>query len=86
MIHDTQSAQTSQKQDGHNIYVIMRTMRSPGYHHVHTSCFQVHELPQSYCADNWYIVYFFLPLESQLPRHRSRRGIHRENRNYRGRR
>ena len=33
MIHDTQSAQISQKQDGHNIYVIMKTMCPPGYHH-----------------------------------------------------
>ena len=33
MIQDTQSAQISQNQDGHNIYGIMRTMCSPGYHH-----------------------------------------------------
>ena len=33
MIHDTQSAQISQKQDERNIYVIMKTMYSPGYHH-----------------------------------------------------
>ena len=34
MIHDTQSApQISQKQDEHNIYVIMKTMCPPGYHH-----------------------------------------------------
>ena len=33
MIHDTQSAQISQKQDGRDIYVIMKTMNSPGYHH-----------------------------------------------------
>ena len=33
MIHDTQSAQISQKQDGRNIYVIMKTMCPPGYHH-----------------------------------------------------
>ena len=33
MIHDTQSTQMSQKQDGCNIYVIMKTMCSPGYHH-----------------------------------------------------
>ena len=29
----TQSAQISQKQDGRNIYVIMKTMCPPGYHH-----------------------------------------------------
>ena len=68
MIHDTQSAQISQKQDGRNIYVIMKTMCTPGYHHngfvathalgAHdvrlnrTSCAQVHELPQSHCGDN----------------------------------
>ena len=34
MIHDTQSApQISQKQDEHNIYVIMKTMCSPSCHH-----------------------------------------------------
>ena len=33
MIHDTQSAQISQKQDEHNIYGIMKTMCPPGYHH-----------------------------------------------------
>ena len=33
MIHDTQSAQISQKQDERNIYVIMKTMCPPGYHH-----------------------------------------------------
>ena len=33
MIHDTQSAYISQKKDGRNIYVIMKTMCPPGYHH-----------------------------------------------------
>ena len=33
MIDDTQSAQVSQKQDERNIYVIMKTMCRPGYHH-----------------------------------------------------
>ena len=33
MIHDTQSAQISQKQDEPNIFVIMKTMCPPGYHH-----------------------------------------------------
>ena len=32
MIHDTQSAQISQKKDERNIYVIIKTMRPPGYH------------------------------------------------------
>ena len=32
-IHDTQSAQISQKQDGRNIYAIIKTMCPPGYHH-----------------------------------------------------
>ena len=40
------------------IYIYMKTMRPPGYHHncfvaTHTSCAQVHELPQSHCGDNW---------------------------------
>ena len=54
MIHDTQSAQISQKQDKRNIYEIMKTMCPPGYHHngfvaTHalghnrTLCAQVHE-------------------------------------------
>ena len=33
MIQDTQSYEISQKQDGHNIYVIMKAMCPPGYHH-----------------------------------------------------
>ena len=33
MIHDTQKAQISQKQDGRNVYAIMKTMCPPGYHH-----------------------------------------------------
>ena len=33
MIHDTQSAQISLKQDERNIYVIMKKMYPPGYHH-----------------------------------------------------
>ena len=35
MIHDTQSAQISQKRNIYerNIYVIMKTMCPPGYHH-----------------------------------------------------
>ena len=58
MIRDTQSAQIAQKQDGRNIYEIMKTMCPPGYHHngfvatpalghmmYGSSCAQVHELP-----------------------------------------
>ena len=33
MIHDKQSAQISEKQDDRNIYAIMKTMCSHGYHH-----------------------------------------------------
>ena len=33
MIHGTQSAQIPQKQDKHNIYVIMKTTCPPSYHH-----------------------------------------------------
>ena len=32
-IHDTQSAQISQNDDGRNIYAIMKIMYPPGYHH-----------------------------------------------------
>ena len=63
-----QHGQISQKQDGCNIYAIMKTMCPPGYHHngfVATlalghmmygsrcaSRTQVHELLHSYCGDN----------------------------------
>ena len=33
MIHYTKTAQISRKQDEHNIYVTMKTMSPPGYHH-----------------------------------------------------
>ena len=33
LIHDTQSPEISQKQDGHNIYAIMKTICPLGYHH-----------------------------------------------------
>ena len=33
VIHDTQSAQISQKQDEPNIYAIMKPMCPPSYHH-----------------------------------------------------
>ena len=64
MIHDTQSAQISQKQYERNIYVIMETMCPPGFHHngfvathalghdVRLGSCQVHELLQSHCGDN----------------------------------
>ena len=64
---DIQSAQISQKQDGHNIYSIMKTMCPPSYHHKgfvatralrhmmygYTSSVQVYEVPQSYCGDRY---------------------------------
>ena len=64
MIHDTQSTQISHKQDEHKIYVIMKIMCPPGYHHngflathalghmMYGSCAQVHELSQSHCGEN----------------------------------
>ena len=33
MIHNIKSAEISQKQDGHYIYAIMKTMCPPSYHH-----------------------------------------------------
>ena len=33
MIHNTQSSQISQKEDGRNTYAIMKTICSLGYHH-----------------------------------------------------
>ena len=53
-----------QRQDGRKLYVIIKTMWFPGFHHngfvvTHefcvdrTSCAQAHESPQSHCGDNW---------------------------------
>ena len=73
MIHDTQSAQISQNQDGPNIYhalclacwvrfgsLVLAMCNGP-------SCAQVHELPQSHFGDNregtllsWLHVYYTL--------------------------
>ena len=33
MVNEAQGAQILQKQDGRNIYAIMKTMCPPGYHH-----------------------------------------------------
>ena len=44
MIHETQSAQISQKQDDRNIYVIMKTMGPPGYHHNGNSSTWAHDV------------------------------------------
>ena len=52
MIHDTQSAQISHKQDGRNVYAIMEVMSPPDYHYLSTSCAQVHELPKIHWGDN----------------------------------
>ena len=67
MIHETQSAQISQKQDGHNIYVqswkqctlpVITTIYLWQLMHLDTwctwcaSCPQVDELPQSHCGGN----------------------------------
>ena len=43
MIHDTQSAQISQKQDECNLYAIMKTMCSPVIHH-HNGFMATHAL------------------------------------------
>ena len=64
-LRHTQNAQISQRQDGHNIYAVKKTMCPPGYHHSgfvathalghimydnRTSCAQVHELPHCHKA------------------------------------
>ena len=48
MIHNTQSAQISQKQDERNSYAIMKTMYPPGYHDNfgYQQCVTVHHVPQ----------------------------------------
>ena len=73
MIHDIQSAQILQEQDGHNIYVIIKTMCPSQWSHngfvvIHVfcvnskSCAQVHELPQSHCGDKLggHVAYIFM--------------------------
>ena len=52
IIEGIHSAQILQKQDGCNIYVIMRTMCSPCYHYNDSDVTQLHEWPQSHCGDN----------------------------------
>ena len=47
MIQRTQSAQILQKQDICNIYVIIKTMCPPGYHHDSFVVTQMYELQQS---------------------------------------
>ena len=60
MIHDTQTAQISQKQDEHDIYVIIKIYVSlvPVMCN-RTSCAQVHELPQSHRGDSREATLFF---------------------------
>ena len=55
VISDQRHAEISQKQDGCNMYVIMKTVCPPGYHHhgfVATHALDHKELPQSHCSDN----------------------------------
>ena len=64
MIHDAQNPQIFQKQDGHNIYTIMKTMWPLTYHHngfiaihalghmMYGLFAQVPQLLQRHCDDN----------------------------------
>ena len=58
MIHDTQSAKISQKQDERNIYVIMKTMCPPGHHH--NGFVATHALGHMMYCIYIYIVYIYI--------------------------
>ena len=58
-VHDTQSAQTSKKQDERNIYVIMKTMCPPGYHH---NGFVV-ITGRAHCFHDYIYIYIYIYIE-----------------------
>ena len=58
MIHDTLSAQISQKQDERNIYAIMKTMCPPGYHH--NGFVATHALGHNISILYIYIIYIYI--------------------------
>ena len=58
MIHDTQSAQISQKQDERNSYAIMKIMCPPDYHHngfvaTQSNIYSVVGLNKNYISHNF---------------------------------
>ena len=64
---DTQSPQISQKQDGRNIYIILKTMCSPDYHHNgfmathalgHMTYSTVHLVPK--CMNIYIYIYMYI--------------------------
>ena len=64
MIHDIQSAQIPQKQDEHNIYVIMKTMCPPDYHHngfvaTHALGYMIYVSWVAKCMSLYIYIYIF---------------------------
>ena len=55
------SAQISQKQDGHNIYAIMKTMCLPSYHHNDfVSTHALRQMMYSYIYTDFHKLQFFV--------------------------
>ena len=57
--HDMQSAQVSQKQDGSDIYAIMKIMCPPGYHH--NGFVATHALERMMYTSAWVHLYPMFP-------------------------
>ena len=69
MIDGIQSAQISQKQDGHNIYAIMKTMCPLGYHHngfeaTHALGHMMYGIYTYVCI---YTIYIYICIYKNLP-------------------
>ena len=69
MIDGIQSAQISQKQDGHNIYAIMKTMCPLGYHHngfeaTHALGHMMYGIYTYVCI---YTIYIYIYIYKNLP-------------------
>ena len=80
MIDGIQSAQISQKQDGHNIYAIMKTMCPLGYHHngfeaTHALGHMMYGIYTYVCI---YTVYIYIYIQKFTSKCRSRLPILRK--------
>ena len=58
MTHNTQSAQITQKQDGRNIYVFMKAMCPPGYHH--NGFVTTHALGRAHCFHDYIYIHIYI--------------------------
>ena len=66
MIHDTQSAQISQRQDERNLYAIMKTMCPPGYHH--NGFVATHALGHMMYVYIYICIYIYIEREREIDR------------------